>query len=393
MKRLYLILVITSAALLLAGCSKDSPSNPSIEEKVEEELSKLSLKEKVCQMFFVRPEAMNLNTDVVDGGQMVKDKLSRVNDDIRKFCKEYPVGGICLFAHNIIDPQQLPQFTSELHSLPLRPLLCVDEEGGRVARIANNDSFGLKRYESMGAIGSTGNSDNAFEAGSYIGSYVKRYGFDIDFAPVADVNTNPENIVIGARAFSDDPYIASSMVTRFLDGLWGRGVYGCVKHFPGHGDVKGDTHTGYVATQKTWEDMLECEIISFRSAIHHGVQVIMAAHIATPNITGNDLPSTMSKVILTDKLRGELGFNGLIITDAMEMGAITQHYTSAQSAVGTVKAGSDIVLMPQNLREAIDAVIAAVESKEIPESRIDESVRRILTIKHCVSNSQPLHPF
>lgn len=382
MKRILHVAIVLLTIVLYSCSDDDQPGlQPTIEQKVEQQLSSLTLKQKVCQMFFVRPEAMYLSVEEVDRGKMTEAKLSSLDNEMRRFCEEYPVGGVCLFAHNIINPQQLSAFTSDLHSLPLRPLLCVDEEGGRVARIANNDAFGLNRFESMGAIGSTKDPQKAYDAANYIGSYVHQYGFDIDFAPVADVNTNPDNVVIGARAFSDDPNVAASMVTSYLNGLWDAGVYGCVKHFPGHGDVKGDTHTGYVATQKSWDEMQQCEMITFRTAIRHGVRLIMTAHIATPGITGNDLPATMSPVILTDKLRGELGYKGLIITDAMEMGAISQHYNSAESAVGTIKAGADIVLLPQNLREAINAVISAVKSGEIPESRINESVRRILTMK------------
>lgn len=382
MKKFFYLMVLLLTALLY-GCpdSDHSGLQPDIEQQVEKQLSSLTLKQKVCQMFFVRPEAMYSDVEEVDLDRMAEVKLGRLDNRMRMFSEEYPVGGICLFAHNILNPQQLEAFTSELHSLPLRPLLCVDEEGGRVARIANNEVFGLERFESMGAIGSTNDPRKAYDAARYIGSYVHHYGFDIDFAPVADVNTNPENVIIGTRAFSDNPDVAASMVTSYLDGLWDAGIYGCVKHFPGHGDVKGDTHTGYVATQKSWDELLKCEMITFRTAIEHGVRLIMTAHIAAPCITGNDLPATMSSTILTGKLRGELGYNGLIITDAMEMGAICQHYSSSESAVGTIKAGADIVLLPKNLREAVGAVIRAVESGEIPESQINDSVRRILAMK------------
>jgi beta-N-acetylhexosaminidase len=261
------------------------------------------------------------------------------------------------------------------------PLLCIDEEGGRVSRLANNPNFHVKKYESMAAIGATGDPHNAYECGNTIGSYLKFYGFDIDFAPVADVNTNPDNIVIGPRAFSDDPAVAAPMVTNYLQGLKDAGITGCIKHFPGHGDTTSDTHTGYAQTLKTWDEMKKCEMVTFRAGIQWGCQLIMTAHIAAPNVTGSTVPSTLSPVILQDKLRGELGYQNIIITDGMEMGAITQHYTSGEAAVGSIQAGVDIVLGPRDFVEAFDAVVDAVNNGTISEERINQSVRRILTLR------------
>ena len=198
---------------------------------------------------------------------------------------------------------------------------------------------------------------------------------------MADVNTNPENIIIGPRAFSDDPAVAAPMVTNYLQGLKDAGVTGCIKHFPGHGDTKVDTHFGYASTQKTWAEMLDCEMVTFKAGIAWGCQLVMTAHIGAPKVTGSDVPSTMSPIILQDKLRGELGYQNIIITDGMEMGAITQQYTSAEAAVGSIQAGVDIVLGPKNLVEAFDAVMAAMEKGTITEERINQSVRRILKLK------------
>ena len=236
----------------------------------------------------------------------------------------------------------------------------------------------------MGAIGATGDPRNAYECGNTIGTYLHRYGFDVDFAPVADVNTNPENIVIGARAFSDDPEVAAPMVTSYLQGLKDAGVTGCIKHFPGHGDTKADTHFGYASSAKTWEEMLGCEMVTFKAGIQWGCQLIMTAHIGAPNVTGSDIPATMSSVILQDKLRRELGYQNIIITDGMEMGAITKQYTNTEAAVGCIKAGVDIVLNPLVFTEAFDAVVKAVEDGTITEQRIDESVRRILKLKQRI---------
>ena len=375
-------ILISCGASLFTSCSNDdNPISPTPGDTVEEQLQKMTLREKVGQMFFVRPECLDTTIHWKEYADLMPLELQEVNNCMKGVNEKYPVGGIILYAWNIKDETQLGQFLPQLKALNGKPLMCIDEEGGRVARIANNENFHVKKYESMGAIGATGDPANAYECGNTIGTYLKYYGFDIDFAPVADVNTNPENIIIGPRAFSDDPAVAAPMVTNYLQGLKDAGIIGCIKHFPGHGDVKNDTHYGYAQTQKTWAEMLDCEIITFRAGIQWGCRLIMTAHISAPNVIGKDIPSTMSSVILQDKLRRELGYQNIIVTDAMDMGAITQQYTIEEAAVGCIKAGADIVLCPKDLVKAFDAVIAAVENGTITEERINQSARRILRLK------------
>jgi len=381
-------ILISCGLTVMTSCSNDDNTDVPPIDEVEAQLQQMTLREKVGQMFYVRPECLDPTIHFNRPGgidessdDITKIRLQAVNETMRGVSEKYPVGGIILYAHNIEDEAQLARFIPEIRALNGSPLLCIDEEGGRVARIGRNSNFNVKTYESMGAIGATGDPQNAYECGNTIGTYLKHYGFDIDFAPVADVNTNPENIVIGARAFSDNPEIAAPMVVSYLQGLKDAGVTGCIKHFPGHGDTKADTHFGYASTQKTWEEMLGCEMVTFKAGIQWGCQLIMTAHIGAPRVIGSDIPSTMSSVILQDKLRGELGYRNIIITDAMEMGAITQQYTNAEAAVGCIQAGVDIVLGPQLFTQAFDAVVKAVEEGTISEQRIDESVRRILKLK------------
>ena len=381
---------LVCGASVFTSCTSDNeddnPVGPTVE--VEAQLQQMTLREKVGQLFYVRPECLDTTIHFnqpssVDGStdDIRAIKLQAVNETMRGVNEKYPVGGVILYAHNIEDEAQLKAFIAQIRALGGSPLLCIDEEGGRVARIANNGNFAVEKFESMAAIGATGDAQNAYHCGNTIGTYLRRYGFDIDFAPVADVNTNPENIVIGARAFSEDPQVAAPMVTGYLQGLKDAGITGCIKHFPGHGDTQADTHYGYAQSLKTWDEMLACELITFKAGIQWGTQLIMTAHIAAPNVTGTDIPATMSPLILQDKLRGELGYQNLIITDAMEMGAITLQYTNAEAAVGTLQAGADIVLGPQNFVEAFDAVVRAVEDGVLTEQRIDQSVRRILKLK------------
>ena len=380
--KLWMWAVALTCGVILTSCSNDDvPVEPSLEDKVEEQLRQMTLREKVGQMIFIRPEDLDTTIHWNTFDDLMPLELQEVNDCMKGVNEKYPVGGIILYAWNIKDETQLSRFISQIRSLKGSPLLCIDEEGGRVARIANNANFNVKKYESMSAIGITGDPANAYECGNTIGTYLKKYGFDIDFAPVADVNTNPENIVIGARAFSDNPEVAAPMVTNYLQGLKDAGITGCIKHFPGHGDTKADTHYGYAQTLKTWDEMMNCEMITFKAGINWGCQFIMTAHIGTPNVTGSDIPATMSSVILQDKLRGELDYQNIIITDAMEMGAVTQQYTSAEAAVGSILAGVDIVLGPKDFVDAYDAVVKAVEDRIITEERINQSVRRILTYR------------
>ncbi len=389
-----MVATLVCGTSIFTSCNSDDNDSPVVPtDEVEAQLRQMTLREKVGQLFYVRPECLDTTIHFnqpssVDGStdDIKAIKLQAVNATMKGVNEKYPVGGIILYAHNIENEAQLTAFISQIRTLKGSPLLCIDEEGGRVARIANNANFIVEKFESMGAIGATGDPQNAYYCGNTIGTYLRRYGFDIDFAPVADVNTNPDNIIIGPRAFSDDPKVAAPMVTSYLQGLKDAGVTGCIKHFPGHGDTKADTHYGYAQSLKTWDEMQNCELITFKAGIQWGTQLIMTAHIAAPNVTGSNIPATMSPFILQDKLRGELGYQNIIITDAMEMGAITQQYSNGEAAVGTLKAGADIVLGPQNFVEAFDAVVKAVEDGVLTEQRIDQSVRRILKMKKGIRN-------
>lgn len=339
-------------------------------------LGKMSLREKVGQLFIVRPEALAENSNAETA-----PATDRVDDAVISRIEEYPVGGIALFSRNITSAEQLPMFISDLQSSSKYPLfIAVDEEGGRVARIAISDFFNVASYKSMEDIGKSGDASKAEEVGRQIGSYLKELGFNLDFAPVADTNTNPQNIVIGDRSYGSDPALVARMVSAQLDGMHDSGIMGTLKHFPGHGDTKDDTHSGYVSIEKTWDELKECELVPFITALPKA-DMVMVSHITAVNVTSDKLPTSMSETMITGKLRNELGYDGVIITDAMAMGAVADNYTSAEAAVTAVKAGVDIVLMPQNLDEAFNGVMNAVTDGEISMERLDESVLRILKMK------------
>ncbi|MBO4340655.1 MAG: glycoside hydrolase [Bacteroidales bacterium] len=368
--RIRLVSAISAVCCLLGACSGgDSVSLPDI--------SGMTLREKVSKLFFIRPESLVPGFSWPGNEALEAYSLQEVTDSMRAVAEQYPAGGIILFAHNIKDREQLMRFGKDLHGLKGSPLLCVDEEGGRVARVANNRSFGLPRYKSMTALAEKG-PEAVEEAAGNIGRYLKELGFDVDFAPVADVNTNPKNVVIGPRAFSDNPVTAGEMVAVYLKALQNEGVTGCLKHFPGHGDTRNDTHLGYAVSNKSREELLQCEFLPFKAGIEAGARMVMSAHVSLPAVTGSDVPSTLSPEVLQGLLREELGFEGIIVTDAMEMGAITQKYPVEEACLMAIKAGADVLLCVKDYCRCVDRIVEAVETGDLPPSRIDQSVIRLL---------------
>ena len=372
-----------SAALLSMGLLV-APVGRAEGDPVVQQMQSMTLREKVGQLFMIRPDALEGRFGPAELEDNSITGTTRVSQEMKDKYADYPCGGFALFRKNIISLSQLMGFTEALHALnSCAPMLGIDEEGGRIARIANHPAnFNVTKFPSMGAIAQSGDESQAYAAGKTISAYLSAYGLDIDFAPVADVNTNPKNPVIGDRAFGDDPNVAAGMVKQVIYGLHESGVASCIKHFPGHGDTATDTHTGYAETLKTWDEISACEMIPFRAGIEAGTDFVMTAHIAAPNVTGSDEPATMSHTLLTEKLRGELGFQGLIITDALSMGAIREKYSSSEACIRCILAGADILLMPYDYFEAFDGVVRAVENGVIPESRIDESVYRVLSFKY-----------
>ena len=340
--------------------------------EIERILSSMTLEEKIYQLFIVTPEQLTGGSTVVSVDESFKDTLAKK-----------PVGGLIYFSSNIVDPEQTgnmlsdtQSFAREIEGIPL--FLSVDEEGGQVVRLAGNSAFNLKN---VGAMANIKSEQEAFETGNYIGNYLSAYGFNLDFAPDTDVLTNSRNRVIGNRSFGSDPENVSNFGKAYSDGLHANGILSTFKHFPGHGATTDDTHKGYAYTDKSYEELEENELIPFKHAGEYGVDLVMVAHIAVPNVTGDDTPSSLSEKMVNEILRKKYRFNGLIVTDALNMGAISQNYKSGEAAKKAVKAGCDLLLMPANLDLAHSAVLEAVRKGEISEERINESLRRIISVK------------
>lgn len=338
----------------------------------EQLLKNMTLHEKVGQLIFIQPE------DLTSGNTIV----TAFSDEMMKMLKKYPVGGMVLFGENIKTPLQTQKLIQDMQNASeIQLFMCIDEEGGRVTRIANNPNFNAIAFPSMQEIGETENPKEAYNVGFTIGAYLKKYGFHVDFAPVADVNTNPDNIVIGDRAFGSDPLMVGKMVVEVIKGLRDAEIVSCAKHFPGHGDTFGDTHDGYVKIDKSWDELKKAELIPFQDAINASVDMVMISHVSTPNITGNQLPASLSYELIQNKLRREMGFQGIIITDALKMGAIANEYSSKQSAVLALSAGVDILLMPKDYVSAYEGILEAIKNGKLTEERIDQSVLKILKLK------------
>ena len=357
-------------------------------DPVEALLQQMTLREKVGQLFMVRPDALDpaLTQEQIDDERAAG--VTELSDAMRATLQAYPVGGICQFGKNIQDPEQIARFNSDLQQASELPLLiAVDEEGGAVARLANDPDFALPQYESAAAVGAAGDPEQARAMGRTIGNYLKEYGFTMDFAPDADVLTNPDNPVIGSRAFSQDAGTAAQMATAMARGLQEQNILPVFKHFPGHGDTQEDSHSGIAYTWRTQEELQACEFLPFR-LVENGfaldeLPAVMVGHIAAPALGDGDVPASLSRVIVTEWLRGKVldGAPALVVTDSLAMGAITELYGPGDAAVGALQAGCDLLLMPDGLKEAFDAVLAAVEDGRISAERLDESVGRILRAK------------
>lgn len=350
-------------------------SPESEERQIETILEGMSLEDKVAQLFVVTPEKLTGMDLVTQAGDMTQEAINGL-----------PVAGLVYMDANIVDAQQVTQmlenvqqFSMDRVGLPL--FLCVDEEGGTVARIANNENFDVPWVGNMSEIGATGDSDNAYSAGVTIGIYLRELGFNVDFAPVADVLGYEGYELLMYRSFGTDAGLVADMTSALRQGMEESGVQAVYKHFPGHGAASGDSHEGYVQVEKTMEELRSWDLVPFQKGIDDGLGWIMIGHISLPYASSDGLPASLSPEIVTGLLRKEMGFDGIVITDAMNMGAIADNYSSGDAAVLAIQAGVDLILEPADLDSAYQGILDAVTDGRLTQERIDESLRRILRAK------------
>jgi len=340
-------------------------------DSIEAIIDCMTVDEKIGQLFIVSLSSFKADKAVLE-----------VNDEIKEAAEKYKVGGVILFAENIKTIPQTVKLIEDLQNVSKIPLfVAVDEEGGKVSRITKSPEMHATVFPDNSLIGKTGNPDMASQVASAIAREISSLGFNMNFAPVADINTNPENPVVGTRAYGSDAGEVSLMVAAAVSGIQSHPVSAVLKHFPGHGDTSTDTHYGAASVSHTKERLFSTELLPFIAGIQEGADGVMTAHILTPEVPGEDVPATLKPEILKDILRNELGFDGLIITDALNMKAITNHYSPDEAAVKAFLAGADILLMPENLDAAIYGLKKAYSDGLITAARLNESVERILRIK------------
>lgn len=359
----------------------ESEPNPAVDHvsvymEVEEEtpsISDMSLDEKIGQMIFAG----------MDGTSLTNEFKELISTD--------KIGGMIFYKENLKNANQTISLLNaikaenEKEKFPL--FLGVDQEGGRISRLP-----GLNKTPTNQEIGKQNDPALSYNIGTLLGKVMNAFGFNLDFAPVLDVNSNPKNPIIGDRSFGENAEIVSKLGIQTMKGIQSENVISVVKHFPGHGDTAVDSHLELPIIQKNIKELYALELIPFKDAIEHGADVVMVAHILLPKIDAK-FPSSMSHTIITGILREQLQFDGVVMTDDMTMNAILGHYEIGQAAVDAVKAGNDIVLVAhdyQKLKRAIDAIKQAVHNGEISEERINTSVNRILLLKekYKLSNEQ-----
>lgn len=388
------IFLVACCTLLMSGCSQFTQKNKDIEtdvtyspiteppkkeeivlSKVEETIDQMTLEEKVGQLLVIGVEGTSFSSEM--------DNLIR----------NYHVGGVIIMGRNVATTNEILQLingikkANELNKTPL--FLSVDEEGGRVSRLP----VGIPKLPTSAQIGKLNDESVSYRAGTYLAGVLNEFGYNMNFAPVLDVNSNPRNPVIGNRSFGSDPYQVAKLGISTMHGMMDNGIIPVVKHFPGHGDTVVDSHKALPKVETTLEALRNVELVPFQKAIEEGADAVMVAHILFPALDP-DYPSSMSKAIITGLLRNEMKFEGVIITDDLTMGAIANDYTIPEAAVQSFIAGSDLLLVVRDYEvqlNTFNAFIKAIETGEITEERLNESIKRILTLKEKYSVSDEVH--
>lgn len=344
----------------------DSSAPPRQEtDSIKLQIQQMTVEEKVGQMVIVGVEGDTFNSS------------------IRKMIEDYHVGGFIFMGNSIKGTSQLLKLINDIkaanadNKIPL--FLSLDQEGGRVDRMP----LDFNRYPTNKSIGKINNDKLSYNIGSAIAHEISSFGFNMDFAPVLDINSNPKNPVIGDRSFGTSSKLVSSLGVETMKGIQEGNVISVVKHFPGHGDTSVDSHIGLPKVNKDLEELLGFEIIPFKEAIKNNADAIMIAHILLPKIDSK-YPVSLSRAVINDILRQQLNFKGIVITDDMTMGAISKNYSLGAAAVKSINAGSDIILVAHDYNKAIEVVASitkAVENGDIKMDRIDESTYRVLQLK------------
>ena len=310
-------------------------------------------------------------------------------DELRMLCASWRVGGIVLYAHNIESPEQVRRLTESISRDAAggpRPFIAIDQEGGMVHRLGR----GSVVIPSAMAIGATRSAELARRAGLAVGTSLRDLGLTMNFAPVLDVLSEPRNTAIGTRAFGDDPGLVGTLGTAFIEGEQEAGIVAVAKHFPGEGAAAADPHATLPRIAASIDELRRHDLLPFREAFAHGLKAVMTAHVALPAITGGERPATLSRTVMTDILRSEMHFDGIAITDALQMDALGRDRDPGALALEAINAGADMVLAlggERDRRRVHDALLAAYHDGRLPRSRVDQALRRVLRVKERIAQA------
>lgn len=342
-----------------------------LDEIVNAGIEVMPLEDKVAGLFIVTPESITGVNTAVKAGNGTKDALT-----------QYSVGGIVYNTKNIQSEAQFKEMIDTTKLYANYPLfIAVEDEGGKISPLEEKGL--VDKQDNAKTVGESGDAGRAYETGSAIGSYLADYGFNLNFAPVADLSS-VENSVMASRAYGSDAAVVSPFVSSMVQGLEEQKVSACLKHFPGMGATSEDADKELAGTDRSAEDFRANEFVVFQAGIEAGADMVMVSHMAAPALTeDNNTPCSMSSAVVTNILRGELGFDGVIITDAMNIAAVTEYYTADEAAVQALRAGCDMILMPEDFEVAYNGVLEAVKSGVISEERVNDSLRRIYRIKYA----------
>ncbi len=367
MKRIKIIICLFLTIVLLVGCStttktdkKKETKKLTIDEKVKNKMSKMTLEQKIAQMLILYS-----SSDTVD-------------DDFKNTLKTYNPGGFILMQDNITTFDKTKKFVDDMQENSDIPMIIsIDEEGGNVQRLLQLKDVNPTNIPYMYYLGQTNDTSLAYQVGKLTAEELRTIGVNVDYAPVLDIYSNENNKVIGKRSFGTTPDQVSNMALSYAKGLEENGVIATYKHFPGHGDTSVDSHYNLPVITKSYDELKNFELIPFKKAIESDAKIIMIGHLNFTNITSDGIPSSLSEKIITDILYKDMGYKGLVITDALNMGALTKNYTDEEIYTKTINAGTDLLLMPNGSKKAIEYI-----KKNISEERINKSVEKILKFKY-----------
>ena len=348
------------------------PKTDPLEEALKAQIAEMTVEDKVAGLFFVTPESITGVGTAIRAGDGTKEAL-----------EEFKVGGIIYFKKNIQSADQIKEMIANTQSYSeTRLFFGVNEEGGSVSSVSAK--LDVADVETAETLGQNQTTDATYEAGKTIGTYLKELGFNVNFAPVADVKTDAENKLLGDRSFGSDATVVAAHVGAMVKGLEETGVSAGVKAFPGIGSANKDPEDGLAITERTLSEMQNAEFLGFQSAITENADFIMVSNVTAPNlVSGEYIPSCLSKDVVKGILREQLGYEGIIITAPLNEVAVTDYYTSSEATIMAIQAGADMILMPASFEEAYYALLAEVLEGNISEERIDESLLRIYKVKYA----------